>query len=286
MLPLLPLLTSGLTFEVTPVVRSDAPTLRRAATFFASAFWAESTTVADMRSRGDASLDARALRSLTTHTLTDMASRYGSGAGERLRSLLVLASDPSRGKIVGCVGVEEALFEPLTGRVLSRAESDALFASEFAAMDEQEESLYVGLASAAALTDALFPEYSVVAVLSNLAVESSERRGGLAQELCAWCAPAGEEWGLPALVLQVDRTNRPARSLYERLGFRELCRDEGATALRLRPQEATAASTLLLVESDRLLQEAPATLITMAKDLTIAPQHPGAGPRSADAPSR
>ena len=59
------------------------------------------------------------------------------------------------------------------------------------------------------------------AYLCNLAVAESARRQGLAVALCrtvdSLCL---HEWDIKEISLQVDRANRPARKLYEALGFR------------------------------------------------------------------
>ena len=157
-------------------------------------------------------------------------------------------------KVVGCVGVEMALVQPQSGKVLSRREGEGLLANELTAMGARERNQYRKM-GVVELTATLFPEYQVYALLANLAVAPATRGAGLGRALCASCEAAGAEWGLAAIMLQVEEVNEPARRLYESVGYSLVHKDESATALRLytRAMGAGAGAQLLKNEVSTLL---------------------------------
>ena len=230
--------------EIKPAKGVEAQ-VGEAADFFVDGFWLAGTTTAGVQLSGDERAQLAKLSS------DDMMGRYGDLVGQRrLQSKLYVARD-SAGALVGCVGVEAAMVDMVDRRVLSRAQGEALFAQEFAAMGGAERGLYRKM-SVAELTEELLPEYKVFGLLANLAVAPSTRRSGLARRLCAQCDVAAAKWDLPAISLQVDGANTAANALYASLGYNEIWQDE-TPALRLRPGEK------------ELLASEPSTLITMAK---------------------
>ena len=117
---------------------------------------------------------------------------------------------------------------------------------------QRERSQYRKM-GASELTAALFPEYQVYALLANLAVASSTRRTGLARTLCEVCEDQAAEWGVPAIMLQVEEINMPAKSLYESVGYTVIHRDEAASALRVQPG------------AEELLRSEVSTLVLMGR---------------------
>ena len=96
-----------------------------------------------------------------------------------------------------------------------------------------------------------FPEYKCFALLANLAVAPSTRGAGLGQLLCDACDAQAEGWELPAIMLQVEEINVPARKLYESVGYQEVHRDERAGCVRVQPGKP--GSLLTTVESPLIL---------------------------------
>ena len=109
-------------------------------------------------------------------------------------------------------------------------------------------------------TQALFPEYQVYALLANLAVAPSTRRSGLARVLCDKCEEAGAEWGVQAIMLQVEEANSAAKALYEKVGYSLVHKDESASALRVQPGKP----------SGQLLRSESSTLLLLGKGLAPA----------------
>ncbi len=232
-------------------LKGERPLLKEAAGFFVEAFWSQGTTTDEVQ------LSDSERRELTEHQADDMQSRYAELVGaRRLPSQMFAARDPVSGAMAGCVGVEAALVDPLEGKVLSRARSEALFSEEFNSMGARERNQYRKM-PLAELTAVLLPEYKPFALLANLAVDRATRRSGLARELCAQCEGAGASWGLPAILLQVEEGNEAARGLYTSVGYREVFRSQ-TTALRVQPGGGGG---------DKLLAPVPSTLIAMAKAL-------------------
>uniref|UniRef100_A0A7S0PVC6 N-acetyltransferase domain-containing protein n=1 Tax=Coccolithus braarudii TaxID=221442 RepID=A0A7S0PVC6_9EUKA len=253
------LASAAASYDISRAKGNDAQ-LTEAASFFVEAFWEAGTTTTRLQ------LGGRERDQIRSQQADDMKSRYGELVGSRrLQSSLFVARDDAD-VIVGCAGVEAALVDVREGRVLSRANSEALMAAQFNGMSGRERGEFRKM-DVLQLTEALLPEYKVFGLLSNLAVALATRRSGLARRLCARCDEEAARWNLPAISLQVEEANEAARGLYEALGYREIFRDEEATALRLQPGVATVASTLLLTDNNELLTPVPSTLVTMAKGL-------------------
>eukprot|EP00967_Tisochrysis_lutea_P000944 scaffold1241_cov25-Tisochrysis_lutea.AAC.2 len=95
-------------------------------------------------------------------------------------------------------------------------------------------------------------------LLSNLVVDRSYRRRGIAKRLCKAAEAAAKEWGYGEVYLKVEKDNRKARSLYRKLGYRPVPGGEDADAERP------------VVLGGRLRYE-PTTTIAMRKDLGKPP---------------
>ena len=290
------------TWEIEAVT---ARSLEGVASFFVASYWMASTTF------GKVKLSGREQKLLERRMRDDFRTRYGSSwegaADTRLfRTQLLLARDLRTRSIVGCVGTEAALFDPLTGcvlpsaqvqvahacllartpatlpasahlrltsRVVPAAQAEAVMRLELDAMDEEERArtaeLY-GSGGVAALAAELLPEYTPLALLANLAVAPKLRRTGLARELCDCCEVGCATWALPGMLLQVEEANTAAAALYEALGYERIHRDADAFALRLSPGAGSLASALLLSENEELLQPVQSELVTMAKQVSIS----------------
>jgi GNAT superfamily N-acetyltransferase len=284
----------------TDIERANTKSLPAVVDAFVDAFWTAGTNFGKVR------LSERERRQLARQVADDFRGRYSSSweDGNRLfGSRLLLAREPDSGVVVGCVGLESTLLDPLERSVFTAHQAEGLLRAEFATMADSERCAPVvvltprtvrlyrptslhrwlsgrsargvtvyyaelfGAEGIAALVGELMPQYSTVALLTNLAVAPAARRSGLAQELCQCCELGCVEWGLPVILLQVEEENAAARSLYQVGGYRELFRQSGMIALRLRPSARMLTSTLLLGERHGLLVETNTTMVTMAKEV-------------------
>ena len=124
-----PLLSAADEYEIRPA-KGIEEQMAEAAEFFVDGFWLAGTTT------GAVELSGSERAQLTKLSTDDMMGRYGELVGQRrLRSKLYVARD-SAGALVGCVGVEAAMIDMVDRRVLTRAQGEALFAQEFAAMGD------------------------------------------------------------------------------------------------------------------------------------------------------
>lgn len=74
--------------------------------------------------------------------------------------------------------------------------------------------------------------------ISNLAVHPEYRRQGIAHRLLQSCEHIAKDWGYSDMYLHVLDNNRPARCLYEKLGFSMSTVDFSLSAFMLRrPQQ-------------------------------------------------
>lgn len=222
--------------------------LESAAGFFVEGFWARGTTTSAL------SLTPSERARLEAVQTDDMRARYGETVGQRrLDSRFFVATDEA-GVIGGCVGVEMALVLPQKGVVLSRAAADGLLTNELNSMGARERNSF-RRKSAAELTSMLFPEYQVYGLLANLAVGADARRSGLARKLCDAAEATAAEWDMPAIVLQVEEVNRPARALYGACGYTDIFVDNDASVVRVQPGDGV----------EQLLTQTTSPLVLMGK---------------------
>ena len=188
------------------------------ASFFADSFWMASTT------QGTVDLNGGERSQLTRRLRDEFEVRYSNswqpaGAGRLFRTRFLIARDqPQRGSIVGCVGIEAALYDAVNGFVLTSAQAERLVRIQLESMDAAEQArtfeLY-GAGGVAALAADVLPEYTPIALLTNLAIAPVVRRGGLGRELCECCEIGCSEWALPgaaALTKPVPQLPPPACS--------------------------------------------------------------------------
>lgn len=284
---------SGITFE-TATVKS----LPEVTSFFVDAFWLASTTF------GSIELSASDKRQLQQKVADDLGPRYGLFTDKRppmmggrvgfpskclFETKIILARDPS-GAIVGCAGIEAALYEADQGQLFRSDQADQLVRTELNQMSLEEAELASAAYKAEGIgglakgvigqkfTSNLVKPYITIwnpcSVLANLAVAPSFRRTGLGRALCDECERCTtEEWQLDEIALQVEEGNAPAITLYRKDGYRDVFRAEEATALRLQPSEASLFSSLpgpfsaLGPENKELLKEVASPTVTMAKKL-------------------
>ena len=252
------------------IQRVNAATLDSVATFFAESFWLQSTTFDAVQ------LNDRERKQLEKRMSEEFDSRYAiekRREGQLFPGRLLCACEPNKGAIVGCVGVEAALFELSSGTVLPSASAEAVLRQCIDLLDPDEADRVGDVyrdRGIGALVNELCPEFLPVALLANLAVAPAMRRTGLGRELCELCEAGSAEWSMPGMMLQVEEANTAARSLYESLGYEAVRVDDNGFAVRLNPNEQTLASALLLVESAELLQERPSTIVTMAKQAVLS----------------
>lgn len=98
------------------------------------------------------------------------------------------------------------------------------------------------------------PMIAKAPLMSNLAVSRNYRRRGLAEALVAAVEElAQDEWGYDECYLYVERQNRAAIKLYQKLGYRQMWNDGSARTL--------------LPTSKGDLESAPTVLVCMRKTL-------------------
>lgn len=262
---------AAMTLSTPTIQLVTGSTLHDVTSFFAEAFWLSSTTVDAVQ------LQKRERAQLEQRMSTEFTSRYGcswetdsKARGRLFRARLLFAreADGDSAAVIGCVGIEAALFELSTGRVLPSASAEAIVRRALDYLDDDEANSAAELyrsGGVGALSQDLLPDYMPVALMANLAVDPRRRRTGVARELCELCEAGCSEWALPGMMLQVEEGNAAARGLYERLGYEVINTDRDATALRCIPGQNSLASAFLFVENNDLLQDRPATILTMAK---------------------
>ena len=108
---------------------------------------------------------------------------------------------------------------------------------------------------------------NLVPVLSNVATARGRRRG-VATTLVREAEKRVREWGCTEMDLVVEESNKPARNLYSKLGYRVINKD-------------AASDTLVPTDDGRIAKQTTTTLMTMRRDLmAAAPRSPVARPRS------
>jgi GNAT superfamily N-acetyltransferase len=188
---------------------------KRSALIEASDFFVESFWTAKVGG-GATKLTDRQRRSLEQSQEAEFNKRYGGGSssGRRRTSELVLYRN-SADEVIACAGVEvDAIPDGgLDGPMIAKAP-----------------------------------------LMSNLAVSRKYRRRGLAEALVAAVEElAQNEWGYDECYLYVERQNRAAIKLYQKLGYRQMWNDGSARTL--------------LPTSKGDLESAPTVLVCMRKVL-------------------
>ena len=94
---------------------------------------------------------------------------------------------------------------------------------------------------------------NLVPVLSNVATAREGRRRGVATTLVREAEKRVREWGCTEMDLVVEESNKPARNLYSKLGYRVVSKD--------------AASDTLVPTDDGRIAKQTTTTLTMRRDL-------------------
>jgi len=145
--------------------------------------------------KAEVALQGDVLKRVGTEQYVDMKNRYGQL--KALPATMIVAKN-QQGVIVGCAGVEIALL------------------NEDKIMPKTRANLEQG--------------YDLQALLANVAVSPDYRGLGIARQLCLACEEQVLDWGYDSLLLLVEAENTPAVTLYKRMGFREIFRDNEAKA--------------------------------------------------------
>ena len=295
-----PRVASSFTFE--PAKISQLPEV---SSFFVDAFWLGSTTFSGIE------LSPSDRRQLEQKVADDLGPRYGikavderpgapgqRGAGNRKgfpsKSLfgtkLIVARD-AEGTIVGCAGIEAALYEAGQGQVFRSDQADQLLRVELAGMGLEEANaaadaykedgiggLAKGVISKQFTTNLVNPYIEMwkpCSLLANLAVAPAYRRSGLGRALCDECEKCTvDDWKMDEIALQVEEANTAAITLYRKDGYGDVFREAEGRAIRLNPSEDTVFSALpgpfsaLAPENKDLLKEVASPTVTMAKPLS------------------
>ena len=284
----------GLTFEA-----CDVKSLPEVSAFFVDAFWLGSTTF------GSIDLSASDKRQLEQKVREDLGPRYGIQSKDQRPTMMggkkgfpskslfdtrLIVAREAGGEIVGCAGLEAALYESEQGNVFRSDQADRLVRTELDAMSKDEAQMAseayaeggIGALSKGviegAFTDELVNQYITIwtpcGVLANLAVAPSYRRSGLGRALCDECEKCiTDEWKMDEIALQVEEANTAAITLYRKDGYRDVFRAEEMKALRLQPSEASVFASLpgpfsaLAPENKELLKEVESATLTMSKPL-------------------
>merc|ERR1719201_1288123 len=268
--------------------------LKEVSEFFVDAFWLGSTTFSGVE------LNAADKRTLATKVAEDLGPRYGI-AGNVDKRIFSKAPPPmmggrkgfpskslfdqrlivarnAEGAIIGCAGVEAALYLKSEGQVLRAVAADGLIRTELNAMTEDEAEVASeaykefgvgGLASgiiqkkfADTLTKPFVADYTPCSLLANFAVDPAYRKQGIGRALCAECVECTSlDWRIDEMALQVEASNTAAYNLYIKDGYKEVFRREDEFATRLEPSAPSLLSNLpgpfgaLAPENEKLLTE-------------------------------
>ena len=101
--------------------------------------------------------------------------------------------------------------------------------------------------------DGAADDANLIPVLSNVATAREGRRRGVATTLVREAEKRVKEWGCTEMDLVVEESNKPARNLYAKLGYRVVSKD-------------TASDTLVPTDDGRIAKQTTTTL-TMRRDL-------------------
>jgi len=137
-------------------------------------------------------LQATQRKSLLGSQLMEFRKRYGVRYGRDHQAELLICRN-GKDEVMGCCGIEvDTIFErKLNGKVLKQAP-----------------------------------------LMSNLAVGNKFRRRGIAEELVEGAEKfVRKEWGYDEVYLYVEKRNRAAIRLYQKLGYRRVWEDDSASTL-------------------------------------------------------
>lgn len=163
---------------------------------------------------GPKELQPRQRKSLLNSQMLEFRKRYGMKFGDRRAELLI--SRNGKNDIMGTCGIEvdKILDGGLQGSVLTKAP-----------------------------------------LMSNVAVGKKFRRKGIAEDMVMAAEDlARKQWGYEEVYLYVEKRNKAAIRLYEKIGYRKMWEDDGARTM--------------VPMSSGGLENAPTTLVCMKKQLS------------------
>jgi ribosomal protein S18 acetylase RimI-like enzyme len=193
--------------------KGDDTELVEAAKFFTGSFWAGKVG-------GAKELSPRQLKSLSNSQIAEFRKRYGGSfmttrnKPQDRRAELIVCKNSMTEDIYGCAGIEVSEIKTPNGR-----------SAQFKAP-----------------------------LMSNLAVGRNVRRKGIAEDLVQATEDlALKEWGYTECYLFVEKMNKPALKLYQKLGYKIQWEDDTATTL-LPTVKGTVVSapTIILCMKKRL----------------------------------
>eukprot|EP00283_Hemiselmis_rufescens_P006999 CAMPEP_0173423670 /NCGR_PEP_ID=MMETSP1357-20121228/3885_1 /TAXON_ID=77926 /ORGANISM="Hemiselmis rufescens, Strain PCC563" /LENGTH=296 /DNA_ID=CAMNT_0014386817 /DNA_START=22 /DNA_END=909 /DNA_ORIENTATION=- len=191
--------------------------IKDTACFFVRSFWEQSTAI-----EGGLQLSEAQRAALEQVQEGDMSERYGKLVGKRKLMSELFVSRGEDGSVEACAGVEVAVADRTSGRILKRNQGEDMLSGSLAAMGARERNT-LRRVSLSELADAVLPSHlGLVPVLSNLAVGSEARGQGLGQQMVAQCEEAVRGWGFGEILLLVEASNVAAVSLYKKLGYQDI----------------------------------------------------------------
>ena len=224
----------------------DEESISRAAKFMVDSFWLP---------QGISATSPIQYGGFTWAVAEDLMQRYGETMGARtFDSRLVIATPRDDSTIVGMVALDVTLISAEQMLMRNRGESESILKDAINALGPKQRRQYKG-SSIQNIVESLLPPQKAVVVLSNLAVNPSFRRNGVALRLCNEVERiAKEDWGFDELYLRVESSNVAARALYEtQLSYRLAWVEKNAVALRADLKSGNfvecASDTLILVKS-------------------------------------
>ena len=248
--------SSSVDFTIAPSSEDDQ-SISQAAKFMIESFWLPQVSADDQI----ISAHKESYSGFTWAVTHDLTQRYGQILGKRaFNSGLLVATanatpDGSNSAIVGLVAVDVALIDTENNKLHNRETSENMLKDAMSSLGPKQRWQYKNSSVQEIVSDLLPSHTSVGVVLSNLAVNPSFRRNGVALDLCKEVERiAKEEWGFDKLCLRVESSNAAARALYEKkLKYHLIWTEKDAIALRADLQSGNfvecASDTLTLVKA-------------------------------------
>ena len=220
----------------------DEASMTKASKFMLESFWIPlSQQEPEQQPSGNASTK------LTQSIREEFISRYGEIMGRRkLKSCLLSAyeiDDDGAEELVGIIGMDMTLIDVMDQIQYTRNEAEKTLTNAVASLGPKQRREYKDSSVTEIVTELLPPNVKAAVVISNLAVDPTQRKKGIGMQLCNHVEEImtmvddennKNDWGdIKQIYLRVESDNDAARYLYEqKLGYECAWVDEEAVALR------------------------------------------------------